>query len=256
VEPARWYYWADKLGLMVWQDMPSLDVSLDIPVGPAPDPPPAAKANFEKELSAMVDQLRSVTSIIGWVVFNEGWGEFDTARITNAVKAQDPTRMVNASSGVNCCKSRGDSRAGDVYDDHTYVGPGRPVLQDDPATARDERLVHDNHPVPLEHRVVVDGEYGGLGLAVDRNRWPGQPQAYEMADSPARLTERYVDVSRDLEKAVLQGGLSGAIYTQTTDVENEVNGYMSYDRLLVKMDPRTVAERSRAVIDAGSQITD
>lgn len=256
VEPARWYYWADKLGLMVWQDMPSLDVSLDIPVGPAPDPPPAAKANFEKELSAMVDQLRSVTSIIGWVVFNEGWGEFDTARITNAVKAQDPTRMVNASSGVNCCKSRGDSRAGDVYDDHTYVGPGRPVLQDDPATARDERLVHDNHPVPLEHRVVVDGEYGGLGLAVDRNRWPGQPQAYEMADSPARLTERYVDVSRDLEKVVLEGGLSGAIYTQTTDVENEVNGYMSYDRLLVKMDPRTVAERSRAVIDAGSQITD
>nr|WP_110318967.1 sugar-binding domain-containing protein [Mycolicibacterium moriokaense] len=256
VEPARWYYWADKLGLMVWQDMPSLDVSLDVPVGPAPDPPPAAKANFENELAAMVDQLRSVTSIIGWVVFNEGWGEFDTARITNAVKAEDPTRMVNASSGVNCCKSRGDTRAGDVYDDHTYVGPGRPVLQDDPATARDERLVHDNRPVPLERRAVVDGEYGGLGLAVDRNQWPGQPQAYEMADSPARLTERYVDVSRDLEKAVLQGGLSGAIYTQTTDVENEVNGYMSYDRLLVKMDPRTVAERSRALINAGSQVTD
>ena len=256
VEPARWYYWADKLGLMVWQDMPSLDVSLDIPVGPAPDPPPAAKANFEKELSAMVDQLRSVTSIIGWVVFNEGWGEFDTAKIANAVKAQDPTRMVNASSGVNCCKSRGDSRAGDVYDDHTYVGPGDPVLHDDPSTPNDERLMHDNHRVPLEHRAVVDGEYGGLGLVVDRNRWPGQPQAYEMVDSPARLTERYVDVSRDLEKTVLQGGLSGAIYTQTTDVENEVNGYMSYDRLLVKVDPRTVAERSRAVIAAGSLVTD
>ena len=90
VEPARWYYWADKLGLMVWQDMPSLDVSLDIPVGPAPDPVPAAKANFERELSAMVDQLRSVTSIIGWVLFNEGWGEYDTARIANAVKAAGP----------------------------------------------------------------------------------------------------------------------------------------------------------------------
>ena len=114
VEPARWYYWADKLGLMVWQDMPSLDVSLDIPVGPAPDPIPAAKKNFEHELSAMVDQLRSVTSIIGWVVFNEGWGEYDTARIANAVKAEDPTRMVNANSGVNCCKSRPDSMAGDV----------------------------------------------------------------------------------------------------------------------------------------------
>ena len=78
VEPARWYYWADKLGLLVWQDMPSLDVSLDIPVGPAPQPLPAAKANFEQELAAMVDQLRSVTSIVGWVPFNEGWGEFDT----------------------------------------------------------------------------------------------------------------------------------------------------------------------------------
>ena len=256
VEPARWYYWADKLGLMVWQDMPSLDVSLDIPVGPAPDPVPAAKANFERELTEMIDQLRSVTSIVGWVPFNEGWGEYDTARIANAVKAQDPTRMVNANSGVNCCKSRGDTRAGDVYDDHTYVGPGRPVLHDNPATVQDERLMHDNHPVPPEHRVVVDGEYGGLGLVLDRNRWPGRPQAYEMTDSRARLTERYVEVSRDLEKVVRDGGLSGAIYTQTTDVENEVNGYLSYDRKLVKMDLRTVAERNRAVIAAGAEVTE
>jgi hypothetical protein len=256
VEPARWYYWADRLGLMVWQDMPSLDVSLDIPVGPAPDPVPAAKKNFEHELSAMVDQLRSVTSIIGWVVFNEGWGEFDTARIANAVKAQDPTRMVNANSGVNCCKSRGDSRAGDIYDDHTYVGPGRPVLQDNPATPDDERLMLDNRPIPLERRVVVDGEYGGLGLVLDRNRWPGRPQAYEMTDSQTRLTERYVEVSRDLEKAVREGGLSGAIYTQTADAENEVNGFLSYDRWVVKMALPTVAERNRAVIAAGSDPPD
>jgi len=256
VEPARWYYWADKLGLLVWQDMPSLDVSLDIPVGPAPDPVPPAKANFEKELSAIIDQLRSVTSIVGWVPFNEGWGEFDTARIANAVKAQDPTRMVDANSGVNCCKSRGDSRAGDVYDDHTYVGPGRPVLHDNPTTPQDERLMLDNHPVPLEHRVVVDGEYGGLGLVLDKNRWPGLPQAYEMTDSQERLTQRYVEVSQDLEKAVQEGGLSGAIYTQTTDVENEVNGLLSYDRQVVKMALPVVAERNRAVIVAGAQATD
>jgi Glycosyl hydrolases family 2, sugar binding domain/Glycosyl hydrolases family 2/Glycosyl hydrolases family 2, TIM barrel domain len=253
VEPARWYYWADKLGLMVWQDMPSLDVSLDIPVGPAPDPVPAAKANFERELSAMVDQLRSVTSIIGWVVFNEGWGEYDTARVANAVKAEDPTRMVNANSGVNCCKSRPDSMAGDIYDDHTYVGPGRPVVNDE----RDDRAkVPDTQPVVVDRRVRVDGEYGGLGLVLDGNRWPGRPQAYEMADSQARLTERYVEVSRDLEKAVREGGLSGAIYTQTTDVENEVNGFFSYDRRLMKMDLGTVAQRSRAVIAAGAQIND
>jgi Glycosyl hydrolases family 2, sugar binding domain/Glycosyl hydrolases family 2/Glycosyl hydrolases family 2, TIM barrel domain len=253
VEPARWYYWADKLGLMVWQDMPSLDVSLDIPTGPAPDPVPAAKAHFEKELSEVVDQLRSVTSIIGWVVFNEGWGEYDTARIANAVKAEDPTRMVDANSGVNCCKSRGDTGAGDVYDDHTYVGPGRPELHRE----RDEQAKGlDEHPVVVDRRVMVDGEFGGLGLVLNGNRWPGRPQAYEMADSQAQLTQRYVEVSQDLEKAVQQGGLSGAIYTQTTDVENEVNGLLSYDRWLVKMDTRTVAERSRAVIAAGSQIAD
>jgi hypothetical protein len=253
LEPARWYYWADKLGLMIWQDMPSLDVSLAIPVGPAPDPAPAAKANFERELSAMIDQLRSVTSIVGWVPFNEGWGEFDTARIANAVKAQDPTRMVNANSGVNCCKSRADSLAGDIYDDHTYVGPGRPVVHDE----RDDRAkVPDKPPVVVDRRVRVDGEYGGLGLVLNGNRWPGRPQAYEMTDSQARLTERYVEVSRDLEKVVREGGLSGAIYTQTTDVENEVNGYLTYDRRLVKMALATVAERNRAVIAAGAEVTD
>jgi hypothetical protein len=253
VEPARWYYWADKLGLMVWQDMPSLDAALDIPTGPAPDPVPAAKAHFEHELSAMVDQLRSVTSIIGWVLFNEGWGEYDTARIANAVKAEDPTRMVNAISGVNCCKSRADSRAGDIYDDHTYVGPGRPMVHDE---HDNQAMVTDKHPAVVDRRVMVDGEFGGLGLALNGNRWPGRPEAYEMTDSQSRLTERYVEVSRDLEKVVQEFGLSGAIYTQTTDVENEVNGYLSYDRWLVKMELGTVAERNRAVIAAGSQIKD
>lgn len=236
VEPARWYYWTDKLGLLVWQDMPSLDVNLEIPVGPAPDPVLTAKANFERELLAMIDQLRSVTSIVGWVPFNEGWGEFDTVRIADVVKAADPTRMVNANSGVNCCKSRGDTGAGDIYDDHTYVGPGRPA--------------------PAGNRVLVDGEYGGLGLAPQTNRWPGRPESYEMVDSPARLTERYVEVSRDLEDIVRQTGLSAAIYTQMTDVENEVNGFLSYDRRLVKMDIPVVAERNRAVIAAGSAVTE
>ncbi|WP_445170755.1 glycoside hydrolase family 2 protein [Mycolicibacterium sp. Dal123E01] len=246
VEPARWYYWADKLGLMVWQDMPSLDVSLVIPVGPAPEPAPAAKANFEKEMLAMIDQLRSVTSIVGWVPFNEGWGEFDTARIAGVAKAADPTRMIDANSGVNCCKSRGDSLAGDIYDDHTYIGPGEPQIHDDLLKA------HSKVPVPVDSRVRVDGEYGGLGLVLDGNRWPGRPEAYEMADNPARLTDRYVQVSRRLEDIVRRTGLSGAIYTQTTDVENEVNGFLSYDRWQVKMPIPVVAERNRAVIAAGT----
>jgi hypothetical protein len=147
--------------------------------------------------------------------------------------------MVNANSGVNCCKSRPDSRAGDIYDDHTYVGPGRPVA-------------HDEH----DPRVMVDGEYGGLGLALDGHRWPGRPQAYEMTDSLARLTERYIEVSRDLEKVARDSGLSGAIYTQTTDVENEVNGLLSYDRWVCKVALPAVADRSRAVIAAGAQVGD
>jgi hypothetical protein len=233
VEPARWYYWTDKLGLMVWQDMPSLDVSLEIPTGPAPTPSTVAQRHFEKELSAMIDQLRSVTSIVGWVPFNEGWGEYDTARIAKAVKAEDPTRMVIPNSGANCCKSRGDSKVGDIFDDHTYVGPGRPVVRDT--------------------RAIVDGEYGGLGQVLEGNRWPGPPMAYEMTDSKARLTQRYVEVSVDLENVVRENGLSAAVYTQTTDVENEVNGLMTYDRVTVKPDLQIVADRNRAVIAAGSQ---
>jgi hypothetical protein len=235
VEPARWYFWTDKLGLLVWQDMPSLDVSLDIPVGPLPDPPPEAKANFERELMAMIDQLRSVTSIVGWVPFNEGWAEYDTARIAGAVKAADPTRMVDANSGVNCCKSRPDSMAGDIYDDHTYVGPGHPPTADD-----------------RDRRVRVLGEYGGLGMVLDQNRWPGPPEAYEMAPDAAKLTERYVKISQELEDVIRNGGLSGAIYTQTTDVENEVNGYMSYDRRVIKMPLAVIADRNRAVIATGT----
>jgi len=245
VEPARWYYWADKLGLLVFQDMPSLDVSLAIPVGPAPDPVKTAKANFEHELFAMIDQLRSVTSIVGWVPFNEGWGEFDTARIAAAVKAADPTRLVDANSGVNCCKTRGDTGAGDIYDDHTYVGPGRPGN-----AAPGMRLAAMGSGA--DKRVRVDGEYGGLGLAFDQNRWPGQPMSYEMTDSPMRLTQRFVDVSLALEDAVRQSGLSAAIYTQTTDVENEVNGFLTYDRWQIKMSVPVVAERNLAVIAAGS----
>jgi hypothetical protein len=231
VEPARWYHWADRLGLLVWQDMPSPTVSFDGPPGPAPDPVPEAQERFEAELAALVVQLRNVPSVIGWVPFNEGWGEFDTARIASLVKRLDPTRLVIANSGVNCCFSRPDTGAGDVYDDHTYVGPGEPDVRDG--------------------RAVVDGEYGGLGLVLVDHRWPGPPNAYEMVPTAERLTERYAEISARLERVIRERGLSGAVYTQTTDVENEVNGLLTYDRRVVKPDPDVVAKCARAVRDAG-----
>ncbi|UOX85666.1 glycoside hydrolase family 2 [Amycolatopsis sp. FBCC-B4732] len=232
VEPARWYFWADTLGLVVWQDMPSLTVSFDGPPGIAPDPVPLARERFEAELIKMITQLKAVPSIVGWVPFNEGWGEFDTARVAELVKSPDPTRLVIANSGVNCCFSRPDTGAGDVYDDHTYVGPGAPTVQD--------------------ARAIVDGEYGGLGLVLDDHRWPGAPNAYEMTPTRERLTERYAEVSAALERVVAERGLSGAVYTQTTDVENEVNGLLTYDRRVVKVDPAVIAKCAKAVIEAGS----
>ncbi|WP_103350420.1 glycoside hydrolase family 2 protein [Amycolatopsis sp. CA-128772] len=232
VEPARWYFWADTLGLVVWQDMPSLTASFDGPPGIAPDPIPQAQSHFEAELGEMVTQLRAVPSIVAWIPFNEGWGEFDTARVAELVKTLDPTRLVIANSGMNCCFSRPDTAAGDIYDDHTYVGPGDPSVAD--------------------NRAIVNGEYGGLGLALEGHCWPGPPNAYEMTPTRERLSSRYAEVSAALERVVTERGLSGAVYTQTTDVENEVNGLLTYDRRVVKVDPAVVARCVQAVIEAGS----
>ncbi|MFD0923820.1 glycoside hydrolase family 2 protein [Saccharopolyspora rosea] len=232
VEPARWYYWADRLGLLVWQDMPSLPIDLAEAPGSNPPPSAAAREHYRDELVAMIDQLRSSPSVVVWVPFNEGWGEFDTVRVAELVHRADPTRLVDPSSGVNCCYSLPDSGAGDLYDDHTYVGPGRPPVEG--------------------RRASVDGEYGGLGLALDGHLWPGRPQAYEMTHSREELTRRYAEVSDDLAGIVRDTGLSAAVYTQTTDVENEVNGFLTYDRRVLKPDPEVVAAHNRAVIDAGT----
>jgi len=235
VEPARWYHWADRIGLLVWQDMPSLPVVLDNPPGPQAPPVATARERFETELGEMVAALRSVTSLVVWTPFNEGWGEYDTERITTALMAADPARLVVADSGVNCCHSHPDTGAGHIYDDHTYVGPGRPLATD--------------------HRATADGEYGGLGLVVDGHTWPGEPIAYEMTADHDELTRRYVEVSAELRTVVRALGLSAAVYTQTTDVENEVNGLLTYDRRVFKVDIARAVECNRAVIADGSAVT-
>ncbi|WP_433873354.1 glycoside hydrolase family 2 protein [Saccharopolyspora sp. CA-218241] len=232
VEPARWYHWADRLGLLVWQDMPSLPIDLADEPGSNPPPGPEARAHFRAEQLDLVDQLRNSPSVVVWVPFNEGWGEFGTAAIAELVRTADPTRLIDISSGVNCCYSLPDTGAGDICDDHTYVGPGRPEV--------------------TGGRASVDGEYGGLGLAEEGHLWPGETNAYEMTTSRAELTRRYVEVSRELLDVVRDRGLSAAIYTQLTDVENEVNGLLTYDRRVLKPDPATTRAHNRAVIEEGT----
>lgn len=223
VEPDRWYYAADQLGMMVWQDMPAMKTG--------GTPPPDAQAEFERQLHTMVAQHDSFTSIIGWIPFNEGWGEWDrseTGRIANDVKKQDPTRLVNAHSGVNCCASHGDSGQGDVIDWHAYTGPAQDM--------------------PDSTRVAIDGEHGGYGLEVPGHMWFGEGHAYQMASSKEELTQLYVENQRKVLDNALRCGISGAVYTQTTDVEHEVNGFFTYDRQVPKMDFKQVRAVNTAVV--------
>jgi hypothetical protein len=222
VEPDRWYYWADKLGLMVWQDMPSSNT------GPVPA---EWRAQFESELHTMVDTHKSWTSIVAWIPFNEGWGEWsrdDTGRIADDVKAQDPTRLVDPMSGVNCCNSHGDSGKGDVIDFHQYLGPASPA--------------------PSGNRVAIDGEHGGFGLKTSNHMWFGDGQAYEMEPDSATLTAKYVANQQDVLTSAQYCGISGAIYTQLSDVEGELNGFFTYDRTVTKMDLRQVRTINQKII--------
>ena len=179
----------------------------------------------------MVDGHSSWTSIVGWIPFNEGWGEWDradTGRIADAVAAQDPSRLVNAHSGVNCCDSLGDSGRGHVIDAHQYVGPASPV--------------------PQGERVSIDGEHGGFGLEVDGHMWFGEGHAYEMAPDSETLTSRYVENQEAVLHSARQAGISGSIYTQITDVEGEINGFYTYDRRVAKMDAARVRAVNEAII--------
>jgi beta-galactosidase/beta-glucuronidase len=229
VEPARYYYWCDKLGFMVWQDMPSAmpkghtavrrnggaDLAFTAP----------EDAIFRRELEALVRNLANVTSIIAWVPFNEGWGQHDTNNILKWVKSLDGSRLVNAPSGWE------DRGYGDMKDMHEYPGPAM-------------------YPV-VPGRASVLGEFGGLGLPVEGHLWWNKRNwGYRTFEDRAKLQAGYEDLMQKLEPLVKQG-LAAAVYTQTTDVEGEVNGLMTYDRKVVKYDPAKLADWHRRIIAAG-----
>ena len=208
VEPRRFYYWCDRLGLLVWQDMPSGDKFIKVN---EPDGQRTAEsaAQFRLELRRMIENLFNHPSVIVWVIFNEGWGQFETEKLSEWVKKLDPTRLVDSASGWV------DRGVGDLKDIHAYPGPAMPSLE--------------------ETRAVVLGEFGGLGLAVPHHIWQKEKSwGYRNLTSFTDLTQAYVELIKRLMVCVDQG-LSAAVYTQTSDVEIEVNGLLTYDRNQVKV---------------------
>ena len=232
VEPARWYWHCDRLGMLVWQDMPSIadnstnvwdnrtyENGTDTPV------PDDAKANYYKEWGEIMSAFKVFPCIVTWVPFNEAWGQFDTEEVVKFTRAQDPTRLINYASGGNFVKC-----SGDVLDLHNYPHP--------------EMYLYD------KDYINVLGEYGGIGWPVEGHLWqPDRNWGYvqfKSADEVLDTYEKYADMLIDL----IDDGFAGAIYTQTTDVEIEVNGLMTYDRKVVKLDMERLSAINRKVIES------
>lgn len=226
VEPARWYYYCDQLGLLVWQDMPNGDKHIK---RNDPDLERTAQSAhyFKTELKEMITSLYNHPSIVTWVLFNEGWGQFQTGEVTLLTRQLDPTRLVDAATG------REDRGVGDMHDMHRYPGP---VMY--PAEAS---------------RASVVGEFGGLFLVVKDHLWLADlskargAYQYKSSNSADTLHKTYFRMMDKL-KELKARGLSAAVYTQTTDVEGELNGLMTYDRKLMKFDEEKLRSKNREII--------
>ena len=230
VEPARWYTHCDQLGLIVWQDMPN--------GGPSPQwqarnyfngteviRSAASEANYRKEWKEIIDCLYSYPSIAVWVPFNEAWGQFKTPEIVAWTKEYDPSRLVNPASGGN------HYTCGDILDLHHYPGPN--MFLYDP------------------RRATVLGEYGGIGLVVEGNTWVNDKKnwGYVKFNTSDEVTNEYIKYGKYLLE-LIRKGFSAAVYTQTTDVEGEINGLMTYDRKVIKMNEAKVREINQQICNS------
>ena len=224
VEPARWYYHADRLGMLVWQDMPSGDLGNRWEVRPGvirkgvnKERTAASEKIFRTEWTEIIKEFKFFPSIVVWVPFNEAWGQFKTKEITALTRELDPTRLINSASGGNF-ELEGNRVVGDILDLHNYPDPVMP----DPAVF--------GTTISL-----VLGEYGGLGLPVEGHTWQQKDNwGYQSFKSKEELEARYRTLVDDLNELISKG-LAAAVYTQTTDVEIETNGLMTYDRKVIKI---------------------
>lgn len=224
VEPARWYYHADRLGLLVWQDMPSGDMGNRWEVRPGVIREGVEKVRtaeseeiFKKEWQEIIQEFKFFPSIVVWVPFNEAWGQFKTGEIVELTRKLDNTRFINSASGGNF-EMNGNTVVGDILDLHNYPDPVMP----------DPKIFGANS-------ILVLGEFGGLGLPLEGHTWQLKDNwGYQSFSTEEELKARYSALIDDLAKYIPRG-LAAAVYTQTTDVEIETNGLMTYDRQVIKI---------------------
>lgn len=229
IEPARWYYHCDREGILVWQDMPSGDgwagwETDKYYTGNELVRTPESETNYKREWKDIIDFLYSQPCVVTWVPFNESWGQFKTVEIAQWTKSYDPTRLVNPASGGNFYP------VDDILDIHNYPEP--------------KMTLYDGNCV------CVLGEYGGIGLLLDDHVWvKDRNWGYVQYKTTAEATDAYVLFAEKLKKLIVSG-FSAAIYTQTTDVEVEVNGLMTYDRKVIKLDETRIRKVNREVCNS------
>lgn len=226
VEPALWYTYCDRNGVIVWQDMPSGDKGPEWQNhryfdGTELKRSEESEASYRKEWREIMDCLYNYPCIGVWVPFNEAWGQFKTPEIAAWTKAYDPSRLVNPASGGNFYT------CGDILDLHNYPGPAM--------------YLYD------AQRANVLGEFGGIGMVVKDHIWtPDRNWGYIQFKTPKEVTDKYVEYAAQL-RDLARKGFSAGVYTQTTDVEVEVNGLMTYDRKVIKIDEARVREANKAL---------
>lgn len=244
VEPARWYYWCDKIGIIVWQDMinggkgaaTNLDIIKILTTGKNRREDTSAKSyelamrsekesrdDFEKELKELIDCLYNVTSIGMWVIFNEAWGQFDSSRISKWVKEYDPTRIIDSTSGW------WDQCDGELQSHHIYFKKLKmPKIRND--------------------RAMILSEYGGFALSTADHVWTDNVFGYKKFETQEELEAAYISLIRDQVMVLKKKGCCGAVYTQTTDVEMEINGFYTYDREILKVNEKNIREVNEELI--------
>lgn len=216
VEPARWYYHCDKIGMLVWQDMPTGDKNI-LPKQKDMKRSETSSSVFHQELDAMIKQLRFFQCIVCWVPFNEGWGQFETNSVLQKVKALDADRLVDGPSGWND-RGFGDFRDYHIYNRKLFIGQQKPG------------------------RAEAIGEFGGIGHRIAAHMAVTNSWSYNNTKTPEKLAQRYQNLLLEQMLPLIDKGLCAAVYTQTTDVESEINGLLTYDRKVEKIPVTTLAE--------------